>query len=383
MSDRIYMDNAATTAVRPEVLARMLPLFGENYGNASSVHATGREARRVLENARRQCAQALNAKENEIYFTSCGTESDNWALTGAAFALKEKGDHIITSKIEHPAVLRSCEWLEKQGFHVTYIGVDQNGLVDPDEIEKAITDRTILISIMTANNEIGTIQPVSRIGAIARERGILFHTDAVQAAGAIPIDPTGWGADLISLSGHKFNGPKGTGLIYIRSGTHIERFMRGGEQERGMRAATENVPGIAGMAEALQLSVNEMEETSLRIMMMRDRMIRELTRIPGSRLNGHSMQRLPGNIHLSFEGIEGEALLLRLDLYGIAASSGSACTSGSVEASHVLKAIGLSDEMARGSIRLSLGKMNTEEEADEVIRVLPKIVEDLRRMTRG
>lgn len=383
MSDRIYMDNAATTAVRPEVLARMLPLFGENYGNASSVHATGREARRVLENARRQCAQALNAKENEIFFTSCGTESDNWALTGAAFALREKGDHIITSKIEHPAVLRTCEWLEKQGFSVTYIGVNQDGLVDPDELEEAITGRTILISIMTANNEIGTIQPVSRIGKIARERGVLFHTDAVQAAGAIPIDPEGWGADLISLSGHKFNGPKGTGLLYIRGGTRIERFMRGGEQERGMRAATENVPGIAGMAEALELSVNEMEETSLRLMMMRDRMIHELTRIPGSRLNGHSMQRLPGNIHLSFEGIEGEALLLRLDLCGIAASSGSACTSGSVEASHVLKAIGLSDEMTRGSIRLSLGKMNTEEEADEVIRLLPQIVEDLRKMTRG
>ncbi len=380
--DRIYMDNAATTAICPEALAAMLPCFGDHFGNASSIHGTGRDARKVLEDARRRVADILGAKPAEIYFTSGGSESDNWAIKGAAFANRKKGNHIITSQIEHHAVLHTCEWLEKQGFEVTYLPVDEFGLVNPRDVEAAITDKTILISIMAANNEIGTIEPIPEIGKIAREHKIIFHCDAVQAVGAIPVDVDSWHVDMLSLSGHKFHGPKGVGALYIRTGTKVEQFMHGGAQERGRRASTENVPGIAGLAAALEKAAANMEENGVRLTGLRDKLISGiLEAIPYARLNGHPLQRLPGNVNVSIQYIEGEALLLRLDLAGIAASSGSACTSGSLDPSHVLLAIGLPHEVAHGSLRLSLTDGNTEEEVDEVLRVLPKIVSDLRAMS--
>jgi len=376
------MDNAATTAIAPEALSVMLPCFGLTYGNASSIHATGREARQKMEDARRTVAACLGAKANEIYFTSGGTESDNWAIKGAAFANRKKGNHIITSQIEHHAVLHTCQWLEKQGFEVTYLPVDEYGLVNPADVEKAITDQTILISIMAANNEIGTIEPVAEIGKIAKEHKILFHCDAVQAVGAIPVDVNDWNVDMLSLSGHKFHGPKGVGALYIRTGVKAEQFMHGGAQERGRRATTENLPGIVGLAAALEHACLHMEENACKMMMMRDRLIKGiLDNIPHTRLNGHAMKRLPGNVNVSVQFIEGEALLLRLDLAGISASSGSACTSGSLDPSHVLLAIGLPHEIAHGSLRLSLADSNTEEEVDEVLRVLPEIVKTLRDMS--
>ncbi|MDD6683731.1 MAG: cysteine desulfurase NifS [Clostridiales bacterium] len=380
--ERIYMDNAATTAVAPEALSAMLPCFAQFYGNASSIHGTGREARKKLEEARKTVANCLGAKPNEIYFTSGGTESDNWAIKGAAFANRKKGNHIITSQIEHHAVLHTCQWLEKQGFEVTYLPVDEYGLVNPADVEKAITDQTILISIMAANNEIGTIEPVAEIGKIAREHKIIFHCDAVQAVGAIPVDVNDWNVDMLSLSGHKFHGPKGVGALYIRTGVKVEQFMHGGAQERGRRATTENLPGIVGLAAALEHACLHMEENACKMMMMRDRLIKGiLDNIPHTRLNGHAMKRLPGNVNVSVQFIEGEALLLRLDLAGISASSGSACTSGSLDPSHVLLAIGLPHEIAHGSLRLSLADSNTEEEVDEVLRVLPEIVKTLRDMS--
>jgi len=380
--ERIYMDNAATTAVAPEALSAMLPCFAQFYGNASSIHGTGREARKKLEDARKTVANCLGAKPNEIYFTSGGTESDNWAIKGAAFANRKKGNHIITSQIEHHAVLHTCQWLEKQGFEVTYLPVDEYGLVNPADVEKAITDQTILISIMAANNEIGTIEPVAEIGKIAKEHKILFHCDAVQAVGAIPVDVNDWNVDMLSLSGHKFHGPKGVGALYIRTGVKAEQFMHGGAQERGRRATTENLPGIVGLAAALEHACLHMEENACKMMMMRDRLIKGiLDNIPHTRLNGHAMKRLPGNVNVSVQFIEGEALLLRLDLAGISASSGSACTSGSLDPSHVLLAIGLPHEIAHGSLRLSLADSNTEEEVDEVLRVLPEIVKTLRDMS--
>ena len=380
--ERIYMDNAATTAVAPEALSAMLPCFAQFYGNASSIHGTGREARKKLEEARKTVAKCLGAKPNEIYFTSGGTESDNWAIKGAAFANRKKGNHIITSQIEHHAVLHTCQWLEKQGFEVTYLPVDEYGLVNPADVEKAITDQTILISIMAANNEIGTIEPVAEIGKIAREHKIIFHCDAVQAVGAIPVDVNDWNVDMLSLSGHKFHGPKGVGALYIRTGVKVEQFMHGGAQERGRRATTENLPGIVGLAAALEHACLHMEENACKMMMMRDRLIKGiLDNIPHTRLNGHAMKRLPGNVNVSVQFIEGEALLLRLDLAGISASSGSACTSGSLDPSHVLLAIGLPHEIAHGSLRLSLADSNTEEEVDEVLRVLPEIVKTLRDMS--
>lgn len=380
--DRIYMDNAATTAIAPEALAAMLPCFGQVYGNASSIHSTGRDARKRLEEARRTVANLLGAKPNEIYFTSGGSESDNWAIKGAAFANRAKGNHIITSAIEHHAVLHTCQWLEKQGFEVTYLPVDEYGLVNPADVEAAITDKTVLISIMAANNEIGTIEPITEIGRIARAHKVLFHCDAVQAVGAIPVNVEDWCVDMLSLSGHKFHGPKGVGALYIRTGAKVEQFMHGGAQERGRRAATENLPGIVGLAAALDKACAHMEENACRLMQMRDRLIHGiLEQIPYTRLNGHPVKRLPGNVNVSVRFIEGEALLLRLDLAGIAASSGSACTSGSLDPSHVLLAIGLPHEIAHGSLRLSLGDGNTEEEVDEVLRVLPDIVENLRNMS--
>ena len=380
--DRIYMDNAATTAICPEALAAMLPCFGEHFGNASSIHSTGRDARKLLEEARKKMADCLGAKPQEIYFTSGGSESDNWAIKGAAFANKKKGNHIITTSIEHHAVLHTCEWLEKQGFQVTYLPVDEYGLVNPRDVEAAITDQTILISVMAANNEIGTIEPIAQIGRIAKERKIIFHCDAVQAVGAIPVDVDAWNVDMLSLSGHKFHGPKGVGALYIRTGTKVDIFLHGGAQERGRRATTENVPGIVGMAAALEKAVGNLEENGMRLIAMRDRLIQGiLEKIPYSRLNGHSLNRLPNNVNVSIRFVEGEALLLRLDLAGIAGSSGSACTSGSLDPSHVLLAIGLPHEVAHGSLRLSLSDTNTEEDVDEVLRVLPDIVEKLRAMS--
>ncbi len=380
--DRIYMDNAATTAICPEALAAMLPCFGEHYGNASSIHGTGRDARKLLEEARRKVADILGAKPAEIYFTSGGSESDNWAIKGAAFANRKKGNHIITSRIEHHAVLHTCEWLEKQGFEVTYLPVDEFGLVNPKDVEAAITDKTILISIMAANNEIGTIEPIPEIGKIAHEHKIIFHCDAVQAVGAIPVDVDSWHVDMLSLSGHKFHGPKGVGALYIRTGTKVDQFMHGGAQERGRRATTENVPGIVGLAAALEKAAANMEENGVRLTYLRDKLIAGiLEKIPYTRLNGHPLRRLPGNVNVSIQYIEGEALLLRLDLAGIAGSSGSACTSGSLDPSHVLLAIGLPHEVAHGSLRLSLTDTNTEEEVDEVLKVLPGIVENLRAMS--
>ena len=375
------MDNAATTAVSAQVLEKMLPYFTQVYGNASSIHSTGRDARKALEASRRQVADILGCKPQEVYFTSGGSESDNWAIKGVAFANRKRGNHIITSSIEHHAVLHTCQWLEKQGFTVTYLPVDEYGQIDPKDVEAAITDQTILISVMAANNEIGTLQPIREIARIAQAHKIYFHTDAVQAMGAIPMNVKEIGCDLLSLSAHKFHGPKGVGVLYIRQGTRIDTFMHGGAQERGKRATTENIPGIVGLAEALALATQNLEEKSARIANLRDQLIDGLTQIPYVRLNGHRTNRLPNNCNISIRFVEGEALLLRLDLAGIAASSGSACTSGSLDPSHVLLAIGLPHEIAHGSLRFSLSDQTTQEEVDYVLKTLPGIVETLRSMS--
>ena len=381
MKDRIYLDYAATTPVSEDVMRAMTPYFRETFGNPSSIHGTGREAHRAVDRARKQVAEAIGANPREIFFTSGGSESDNWALCGAAFAQRGRGNHIITTAVEHHAVLNTCRWLEKQGFRVTYLPVDACGRVDPDQAEKAMDEETVLISVMTANNEIGTLEPIREIGEIARRKGVLFHTDAVQAVGAVPVNVQETGVDLLSLSAHKFYGPKGVGALYIREGVRIDSLIHGGEQESGLRAGTENLSGIIGLGEAIRLAVERMPENARKTAALRDRLIRGIMeRLDGVRLNGHPTERLPNNCSLSFRDIEGEALLLRLDLAGIAASSGSACASGSVEPSHVLTAIGLSPETARGSLRMTLGAGTTEEEIDEVIRVLPEIVEDLRSM---
>lgn len=375
------MDNAATTPVSPAVLEKMLPYFSECYGNANSIHSTGLDARKALNAARKRVAAALNCNPEEVYFTSGGSESDNWALKGVAFANRKKGNHIITSAIEHHAILHTCEWLEKQGFEITYVPVDADGLVNPADVEAAITDKTILISIMAANNEIGTIEPIEEIAKIAHAHHVLFHTDAVQAIGAIPVDVRAIGCDLLSLSGHKFHGPKGVGALYIKQGTRIDNLIHGGAQERGRRASTENVAGIVGMAEAIELATANIPEKAARISALRDQLIDGLTALPYVRLNGHRTKRLPGNVNVSVRFIEGESLLLRLDLAGVAASSGSACTSGSLDPSHVLLAIGLPHEIAHGSLRLSLSDTTTQEEVDYVLSVLPGIIEYLRDMS--
>ena len=375
------MDNAATTPVSPAVLEKMLPYFSECYGNANSIHSTGLDARKALNAARKKVAAALNCNPEEVYFTSGGSESDNWALKGVAFANRKKGNHIITSAIEHHAILHTCEWLEKQGFEITYVPVDADGLVNPADVEAAITDKTILISIMAANNEIGTIEPIEEIARIAHAHHVLFHTDAVQAIGAIPVDVRAIGCDLLSLSGHKFHGPKGVGALYIKQGTRIDNLIHGGAQERGRRASTENVAGIVGMAEAIELATANIPEKAARISALRDQLIDGLTALPYVRLNGHRTKRLPGNVNVSVRFIEGESLLLRLDLAGVAASSGSACTSGSLDPSHVLLAIGLPHEIAHGSLRLSLSDTTTQEEVDYVLSVLPGIIEYLRNMS--
>ena len=380
--DRIYLDNAATTAVSPEVLEAMLPYFTQCFGNPSSIHSTGRDARRVVDAARRQVAAAIGAQPQEIYFTAGGSESDNWAIKGTAFAKKSRGNHIITSAIEHHAVLHTCAWLEKQGFEVTYLPVDEFGRVRVEDVEKAITDKTILITIMAANNEIGTIQPIAEIGKLAHDKGILFHTDAVQAIGAMPIDVSAMNIDLLSMSGHKFHGPKGIGALYIRKGVKIDQYLHGGAQERGQRAGTENLAGIVGMGKAIEIATQHLEENARRLTVLRDKLIDGiLAEIPDVRLNGHRTQRLPNNVNVSVRYVEGEALLLRLDLAGIAGSSGSACTSGSLDPSHLLLAIGLPHEIAHGSLRLSLGTDTTEAEIDEVLDKLPGIVKNLRDMS--
>ncbi len=382
MMNRIYLDNAATTAVAPEVLETMLPYFTEVYGNPSSIHATGRTAHKAVDQARRQVAAAIGAQPQEIYFTAGGSESDNWAIKGTALAQQRKGNHIITSAIEHHAVLHTCAWLEKHGFEVTYLPVDEFGRVNPEDVEKAITDKTILISIMTANNEIGTIQPIREIGAIARAHKILFHTDAVQAVGAIPVNVDEMNVDMLSMSGHKFHGPKGIGALYIRKGVRIDTLIHGGAQERGLRAGTENLPGIVGIGKAIELATANLDENARRITALRDKLMDGiLERIPDARINGHRTQRLPNNCNVSIRYIEGEAMLLRLDLAGIAASSGSACTSGSLDPSHVLLAIGLPHEIAHGSLRLTLGADTTEKDIDAVLDTLPGIVSDLRAMS--
>ena len=380
--ERIYLDNAATTRVRPEVAEAVLPAMTETYGNASSVHSFGREAKKAMEKARAQVAAAIGAKKEEIYFTAGGSEADNWAIKGAAHALRRKGLHIITTAIEHHAVLHTCQALEKEGFEVTYLPVDEYGLVTPEQVEAAIRPDTILVSVMAANNEIGTIEPIAEIGAICRAHKVLFHTDAVQAVGHMPLDVAAMQIDMLSLSGHKFYAPKGVGALYIRTGVRIENLIEGGAQERNRRAGTENVPAIVGMGRAIELITAEMAEENARISGLRDRLIAGiLDAIPESRLNGHPTKRLPGNVNVSIRYIEGEALLLSLDMAGIAASSGSACTSGSLDPSHVLLAIGLPHEIAHGSLRLTIGRDNTQAEIDRVLEELPKIVSRLRAMS--
>ncbi|NLH96177.1 MAG: cysteine desulfurase NifS [Clostridiaceae bacterium] len=383
MSTRsIYLDHAATTPVKPEVLEAMLPWFTENFGNPSTVYSIGRTSKKAIEEARETVARIIGAEPREIFFTGSGTEADNWAIKGAAYANMKKGKHIITTSIEHHAVLHTCQYLESEGFEVTYLPVDEYGLVSPEQVEAAIRPDTILISVMFANNEIGTIQPIAEIGKIAREKGICFHTDAVQAMGSIRVNVSDLNVDMLSMSAHKFYGPKGVGALYIRKGVKLTSFMHGGAQERGRRASTENVPGIVGLAKALELADKNMDEHNKKLIALRDRTIAEIEeKIPYVRLNGHREKRLPGNVNFSFEFIEGESLLLMLDLKGIAASSGSACTSGSLDPSHVLLAIGLPHERAHGSLRLTFGDGNTDEDVDCLMEVLPGIVERLREMS--
>ena len=383
MSKMIYADNAATTQVSQRVFQKMLPWLSQHYGNPSSIYGIGREARGAVEDARAQLAQALNAQPSEIFFTACGTESDNWAIKGVAHALAAKGKkHIITSAIEHHAVLHTCKALEKEGFTVTYLPVDRDGLVSVADVEKAITRETALVSIMFANNEIGTIQPVAEIGAACRSRGVPFHTDAVQAVGHLPIDVEALNIDLLSLSAHKFHGPKGVGALYIRKGCPFPAtLLEGGGQERGRRAGTENVAGIVGMGAAIVEALEGLPEKTARVQAMRDRLIGALTKLPKTHLNGHPHRRLPGNCNISFEGVEGESLLLLLDNRDICASSGSACTSGSLDPSHVLLAIGLPHEVAHGSLRLSLGDLNTSDQVEEIITGVTQVVERLRAMS--
>ena len=379
----VYMDHAATTFIKPEVVETMLPFLKDHFGNPSSLYLIGREAKEAVENAREKLAKALGARPEEIYFTSGGTESDNWAVKGTAFARRKKGKHIVTTPVEHHAVLCPCEYLETQGFEVTYLPVDKYGLVNPSELEAAIRKDTILISVMYANNEIGTIEPIPEIGRIAREHEIPFHTDAVQAIGNIFLDLHGKDkdVDMLSLSSHKFYGPKGIGALYIREGTEIDNYMHGGAQEREKRAGTENVAGIAGMGKAIELVTANVEEHSEKIQKMRDRLKEGILEIPYCRLNGHPEKRLSGNLNFSFEYIEGESLLLMLDQRGICSSTGSACSSGSLDPSHVLSAIGVPPEIAQGSLRLTLGDANTEEDIDYVLEVLPQVIEKLRAIS--
>ena len=379
---KVYLDNAATTALSPKVLEKMMPYLTDIYGNASSPHSIGQTARIGVEHAREQVARAINADPSEIVFTGCGTESDNTVLFGVAERYAKKGDHIITTNAEHHAILHSCAALEKKGIKVTYLPVDKDGLVTPEQVRDAITDKTILVSVMFANNEVGTIMPIPEIAAVCHEKGVLFHTDAVQAAGHIPIDVKAMGIDMLSISGHKFHGPKGVGVLYERKGIRLPSYIIGGEQEKGRRAGTENVAGIVGLGEALELAVTNMSETSARMTRMRDRLIEGIeATIPEVKLNGHRTKRLPNNVNFSNKYIEGESILLMLDMAGIAASSGSACTSGSLDPSHVLLALGLTHEVAHGSVRMTLGDDTTDEDIDYVLETLPKVAHRLRAMS--
>ena len=384
MPDPVYLDHAATTPVDPRVVEAMLPFFGHSWGNPSSVYLLGREAKRALDDARDTISEVLACKPNELVFTGCGTESDNLAIKGVAFARAARGKHLITSKIEHHAVLHTCEWLEKHfAFKVTYLNVDRHGLVDLGELRSALQDDTILVSIMYANNEVGTVQPLAEISRIvkAKRRDIVVHTDAVQAGGVLPLEVDQLGVDLLSLSGHKFYAPKGVGLLYIRRGTQLLPQQQGGGQERGLRAGTENVPYIAGMAEALRLASEERERRCEHMARLRDRLIEGITsRIPHSRLTGDPTRRLPNNASFAFEGADGESILLNLDQHGIAASSGSACTSGSLEISHVLRAMKIPPELAQGSLRLSTGIRSTDADVDRLLEVLPTVVERVRTL---
>lgn len=379
----IYFDHAATTYVKPEVFEAMKPYFMDKYGNPSSIYSIGRFNRKAIEDARISVAKSIGAAEpSEIYFTGSGTESDNWAIKGSAMALSKKGKHIITSNIEHPAVMATCEFLQKQGYEITFVNVDNEGLVNPEDVDKAIRPDTILVTIMMANNEIGTIQPIKEISQVCKKYGVLFHTDAVQAAGNIPINVMDLGVDLLSISGHKFYGPKGTGMLYIRKGVRIESIIHGGHQERNKRAGTENVPGLVGFAKALELATESMDTHYKKLSSLRDKALKGIIeRIPYININGNMEKRLPGNLNVSFKFVEGESVLLMLDLKGIKASSGSACTSGSLDPSHVLLAIGLPHEIAHGSLRLSFGEINTEEEVDYLIDSLDEIITKLRNMS--
>ncbi|WP_294362618.1 cysteine desulfurase NifS [uncultured Clostridium sp.] len=378
----VYMDYAATTYVKPEVLEEMMPFFTEKYGNPSSFYGISRETKMAIDKARNRVTKALNCDLNEVYFTGGGSEADNWAIKGIASAHRKKGNHIITTKIEHHAVLHTCEYLEKQGFEVTYLNVDKEGFIDLEELKNAITDKTILVSIMFANNEIGTIQPIKEIGKICRERKVFFHTDAVQAVGNIPIDVKEMNIDLLSLAGHKIYGPKGIGALYIRKGVRIDNLIHGGGQERARRAGTENTPSVVGLGKAIELATENLEEHNKKLVVLRDKLIDGLLKVPHTRLNGpRGDKRLPGNVNITFEFIEGESILLSLDFEGVCASSGSACTSGSLDPSHVLLAIGLPHELAHGSLRLTLGDGSTEEDVDYVLDVVPPIIERLRNMS--
>lgn len=379
----IYLDNAATTKMKDSVIAAMLPYFSETFGNASSTYTSaGQAARKAMNDAREKVAAAIGADSKELFFTSGGSEADNWAIKGVALKNKDKGNHIITTTVEHHAVLHTCEFLEKQGFKVTYVAVDEYGMVNPKDIEEAITDETILVSVMFANNEIGTINPIAEIGKICRDKGVYFHTDAVQAAGAVPIDVKEMNIDLLSMSAHKFHGPKGVGALYIRKGVKIDNLIHGGAQESGRRATTENVAGIVGMAQALTEACQNMQEKTKKLTALRDKLIDTiLETVPYTRLNGHRTKRLPNNTSFCFRYIEGESLLLSLDMMGYVVSSGSACTSGSLDPSHVLLGIGLPHEIAHGSMRVSLSEFTTEEEIDSFIKAVGPIVQRLRDMS--
>ncbi|MEF9952099.1 MAG: cysteine desulfurase NifS [Clostridium sp.] len=378
----VYLDHSATTYVKREVLDEMMPYFTESFGNPSSLYSISRSTKHAVDIAREKVSKALGAKDAEIYFTAGGSEADNWAIKGVALANKSKGNHIITTKIEHPAILSTCKYLEKNGFEVTYLSVDGDGLIDLKELENSIKDTTILISVMMANNEIGTVQPVAEIGKIARSKKVLFHTDAVQAIGHINIDVEAMNIDLLSLAAHKFYGPKGIGALYIRKGVKIDSIIHGGGQEKKKRAGTENLPAIVGLGHAIELATTNMEAKNAAISAKRDRLLQGiLDRIPYTKINGSLESRLPNNVNVSFHFIEGEGLLLLLDMAGICASTGSACSSGSLDPSHVLLAIGLPHEIAHGSLRLSLGEGTTDEEIDYVLEQLPKIVQRLRDMS--
>ncbi|EKS4342773.1 cysteine desulfurase NifS [Clostridium sporogenes] len=384
MNKQVYMDYSATTYTKPEVLEEMLPFFTENFGNPSSLYSFSDKTKKAVDLARERVAKVLNAEKNEIFFTSGGSEADNWALKGIAYANKNKGNHIITTKIEHHAILHTAQFLEKEGFKVTYLPVDEEGFVSVEDVKTAITDETILVSIMFANNEIGTIEPIKEIGKLCKEKNIYFHTDAVQAIGHVDIDVKDMNIDLLSMSAHKFYGPKGVGALYIRNGVKIQNLIHGGGQERGKRASTEDIAGIVGLGKAIELAIENMPEENKKLANLREKLIKEVEkRIPEVKLNGprDMSKRLPNNVNISFIGIEGETLLLDLDMNGIFGSTGSACASASLDPSHVLLSIGLPHEVAHGSLRLSLGDKNTEEDIDYVLEVLPKIIKQRREMS--